>query len=175
MLILIRKLHAINTCQAEDSPDDPCVIHLDDISPVVKDQSLTGIKYNVNNTLDDPSSNIICNSEVTIAIGSSGSNLSHLKNISQNENVVDTSISKEFSKSKKVNQYRSTSIALTKSHALCCKLSIVFAICCTTGCSLMPIFFYYVSQIGNDVPTGPEYSHERNSSTAKVYYYTVAT
>ena len=163
----------IDTCQGEESCinlDDPCAIHLDDISPVVKTQSSTGIKDNVNSTLDDASVNIIGNSKVTFAVGSSGNNLSHQKNIPQNENTVDTSISKEVFKSKKVRQYRSTSITLTKSHAVCCKLSVAFVICCTTRFSLMPIVFYYVSQIGNDVPTDPEYSHERNISTAKVCY-----
>ena len=160
----------MNVCQVENSsicPDEPCVMHLDNISPAVNNQNDIA-----NSTSDDCSINITAdNSNVVFSTGSSESIVSHQrsnKSISENKSVEDASLSKEVSKSKKVKLYRSTSIALTKSHALCCKLSIVFAICCTTGLSLMPIVFYYVSQIGNDVPIGPEYSHERNTSTATV-------
>ena len=90
------------------------------------------------------------------------------KGISQMENAEVSSSPKELSKSNKVKQYRTGSIRLTKSHALCCKILIGFAICCTTALSLMPIIFYYVSQVVNNVPTSPEYSHNRNTSTAKV-------
>ena len=162
----------MNACQVENSsmyPDKLCVIHLD-ISPAVNNQNDIA-----NSTSDDSSINVTRdNSNVVFSTGSSESILSHQrsnKSISENKSAEGTSLSKEVSKSKKVKQYRSTSIALTKSHALCCKLSIVFAICCTTGLSLMPIIFFYVSQIVNDdVPTGPEYSHERNTSTAAVSY-----
>ena len=154
-----------NTCQVEDSGISPC---LDDISPVANDQ--TDINHDINITLDDSSLNItVGNLNIATDTGSNGNNLSHIKNVSQNENNEDTSIPKKLSNSKKVKQYRSTSIALTKSHSLCCKISIVVAICCTTGFSLLPIVFYYVSQIGNNTPTVPEYSHERNTSKAKVY------
>ena len=161
----------MNACQVENSsmcPDKPCVIHLD-ISPAVNNQNDIA-----NSTSDDPSINVTRdNSNVVFSTGSSESILSHqrsIKTISQNKIAEDTSLYKEVSKSNKVKQYRSTSMALTKSPAFCCKLSIVFTICCTTGLSLMPVVFYYVSQIGNNVPTGPEYSHERNTSTAAVSY-----
>ena len=160
----------MNVCQVENSsiyPDEPSVMHLDNISPAVNNQNDI-----TNSTSDDSSINITAdNSNAVFSTGSSESVLSHQRSnntISQNKSAEDASLYKEVSKSKKVKQYRSTSIALTKSHALCCKLSIVFAICCTTGLSLMPVVFYYVSQIGNNVPTGPEYSHERNTSTATV-------
>ena len=143
-----------NTCQVEDSsmnPGDPC-----DVSPVVNTGNQTDINHDVKSTSND--------SLINITVGSNGSNLSHQRNIRtilQNENTEDASIPRK--------QYRSKSVVLTKSHALCCKLSIVFAICCTTGLSLMPIIFFYVSQtVNDDVPTGPEYSHERNTSAAKV-------
>ena len=162
----------MNACQVENSsmyPDKLCVIHLDNFSPAVNNQN--GI---ANSTSDDSSINITAdNSNVVSITGSSESILSHqrsIKSISQNKIAKDASLYKGVSKSKKVKQYRSTSIALTNSHALCCKLSIAFAICCTTGLALMPIVFYYISQMGNDVPTVPEYSHERNTSTAAVSY-----
>ena len=161
----------MNACQVENSsiyPDEPCVMHLD-IFPAVNNQNDIA-----NSTSDDSSINVTRNNSNVVSItGSSESILSHQKSnksISENKSTEDTSLSKEVSKSKRVKQYRSTSIALTKSHALCCKLSIVFTICCTTALSLMPIVFYYTSQIGNDVPTGPEYSHERNTSIAAVSY-----
>ena len=147
-----------NTCQVEDNGN------LDDISSVANDHA--DINHDVNSNSDDSSLNItVDNSKVASDTSSNESNLSHIKSISQNE---DASIPKELSNSKKVKQHRSTSIFLTESHALYCKISIVIAICCTTGFSLLPIVFYYVSQIGNNVPTGPEYSHEKNTSKAEV-------
>ena len=161
-----------NTCQFDDSgmnTDDPCIAHLDDnISPAVNNQA--DINHDVNSTLDESLVNIIVdNSKIVFAPSSNGSNLSHQTSVRSNshKNTEDRSISKKLSKSKKVKQYR-TSIDLTKSHAVYCKMLIVIAICCTTGFSLMPIVFYYISQIGNDAPTGPEYSHGRNTSSAEV-------
>ena len=149
-----------NTCQVEDNGN------LDDISSVANDQA--DINYDVNSTSDGSSLNItVDNSKVASDTSSNESNLSHIKSISQNE---DASIPKKLPKSKKVKQDHPTSTALTKSHALYCKISIIIAICCTTGFSLLPIVFYYVSQIGNNVPTDPEYSHERNTSKTKVCY-----
>ena len=156
-----------NTRQVEDNSVNPSYTHIDNIFPVPDDQ--TDINHDVNSTLDDTSLKItVDNSNVASDTSSNESNLSHIESISQYENNEDTSIPKRLFKSKKVKQYRPTSTALTKHHVLYCKISIFIAICCTTGFSLLPIFFYYVSQIGNDIPTGPEYSHERNSSTAKV-------
>ena len=157
-----------NTCQVEANTVNLSYTHLDNISPVANDQ--TDINHDVNNTLDDSSLNItVDNSNIASGTGSNGSNLelSNIKSISQNENTKDTSILKKYPNSKKIKQYR-TSIVLTKSHAVYCKMLIVVAICCTTGFCLMPIVFYYVSQIGNNAPTGPDYSHGRNTSAAKV-------
>ena len=153
--------------EIEDNSVNPCITHLDDIFSVANDQ--TDINHDVNSTLNDTSLNItIDNSNVSSDTGSNESNLSHIKSISQYEKNEDTSIPKKLSNSKKMKQYHPTSTALTKRHALYCKISIIIAICCTTGFSLLPMIFYYVSQIGNNAPTAPEYSHERNSSTAKV-------
>ena len=158
-----------NTYQVEENSVNPLYAHLDNMVPVADDQ--TDINHVVNITLDDSSLNItVGNSKVASDTGSNGSTPSHIKSISQNKNNEDTLIPKKLSNSKKVKQYRPTSTALTKSHALCCKLLIAVAICCITGFSLLPIVFYYVTQIGNNAPTVPEYSHGRNTSTAKVCY-----
>ena len=163
----------IKANQVEDSsinPDDPCDIHLDDISPVANDQ--TEINDDINSTLDDSSMNkTVGNLKVAFTTSSNRSFLSHQrsnKSISQNKNTEDTSTPKKLFESKRVKQYHPTSAALTKSHVLCCKMSIAFAICCTTGFSLMPIYLYYISQIGSNPPTVPEYTHKRNISTANV-------
>ena len=145
-------------------------------SSVMCTESLTGIKDNAIAISDIP---ILCS--VTKINSAERSNIKldnsndfsieedeRTKGISQIENAEASSIPKELSKSNKVKQYRTGSIRLTKSHAVCCKILIGFAICCTTGCSLVPIIFYYASQIVNNVPTRPEYSHNRNTSTAKV-------
>ena len=150
-----------NTNQVESSSihqDHTFIVHLNDISPVLNKQK--DIDHDVSSTSDDSSPKITVDNspKVAFTVDSNESIHSHQRSILQNINTEDIPR----------KQYRSTSIVLTKSHALCCKLSIVFAICCTTGLSLMPIIFYYVSQIGNDVPTGPEHSRERNTSIAKV-------
>ena len=130
-----------NTNQVESSSihlDHNFDVHLNDISPVLNKQK--DIDHDVNSTSDDSSTKITLNnsSKVAFTVDSNESNLSHQRSMSQNNNTEDIPR----------KQYRSPSIALTKSHALCCKLSIVVAICCTTGCSLLPIVLYYVSQFG---------------------------
>ena len=130
-------------------------------SSVMCTESLTGIK---DNAIAAESCNIKLDNNNDFSIVED----ERTKGISQIEKAEVSSIPKELSKSNKVKQYRTGSIRLTKSHALCCKILIGFAICCTTGLSLTPIVFYYVSQMGNDVPTILEYSHSRNTSTAKV-------
>ena len=162
--------NVINTNQVEDSsinPDDPYVIHLTDIPPVANDQ--TEINHDINSAFDDSSMNkTVGNSKVAFITSSNRSHQKSKKSISQDKNTEDISIPKKLSKSKQVKQYHPTSTTLTKNYVLCCKLSIAFAICCTTGFSLMPIYLYYVSQIGNNAPIAPEYSHERNTSTTNV-------
>lgn len=159
-----------NTNQVKDSninPDNPSAIHLDDISPVLNKQ--TDINHNVKNTSNYFSVNIIMsNSRVTFSKGSDGNDFTHERNIKSNSQNENTPIPKQVSKSKKVEQQRAGSIVHTKSQVLCCKLSIALIMCCTIGITLMPIVIYYVIQNGNNVPTGLEYSHERNISTAQV-------
>ena len=53
-----------------------------------------------------------------------------------------------------------------------CKVLLVFAICCTIGCCLMPIILYYVGQAKSHVATAdPEYSHRKNDSAEVSYVY----
>ena len=147
-----------DTNQVEGSSihqDHPFVIHT---SSVLHNQ--TNIDHDVSSSSDDSSINItVDNSRISFTAGLNESILIDQRSISQNTNAEDIPRNK---------YHRKASIAVTKSQVLCCKLSIVFAICCTTICTLMPIYLYYVSQIGNNVPTAPEYSHEINTTTAKV-------
>ena len=60
----------------------------------------------------------------------------------------------------------STSLAITT--VLHYKVLMVIAVCFITGCYLMPIALYYISQAGADAGIDPQFSHERNTSKAKV-------
>lgn len=77
----------------------------------------------------------------------------YLRYISQDENVPE--------RFKKARQ----SVTLTSRSALCCKILIIFAVCCIIGCFLIPITLYYESLTENIDEINVEYS---NTSSAKV-------
>lgn len=87
------------------------------------------------------------------------------KNLENNDVV---SIHKKLSEMKKIKKNISSSSLGINHHNVCCKVSVTFAICCVIGCCSLPIIFYYVNLTG-DIVTDPEYSHEKNISTVRVY------
>ena len=66
----------------------------------------------------------------------------------------------------------SASIDTTHRNGLCCKMSIVFAICWIIICWLVPVILFYVSQnVDKDIAvTDLGYSKEKNISTTMVHY-----
>ena len=147
-----------------------CVSHGGAISSVVNNQNqdLTDSKNDISIS-NDHAVSILDNSNVAFAISSNESNLSHQRSLQSRK--TENNISSTPKKFCKVKQHHSTSINLTKRKTLYCKMSIVFAILLTTGCSLIPIILYYANLAGNNVPIDPEYSQERNTSRAKVHTY----
>ena len=168
----------MNACTVKGSSmniDVSYVVHNDANSSVVNNQiqDLTDTKDDIS-TSNDPAVNILGNSNVTFAMSTNGSNLSHQRSvgsISQNGKTENNVVASTPKNSCKVKQYRSTSVNLTKRKTLCCKMSIVFAIFFTTGCCLIPIIIYYANLAENNVPVDLEYSQERNTSRAKVHIY----
>ena len=181
-----------NTSQIEESgvnQDVPCVTHLDE---VVNDQGLSDLECDISNTSDNLDVNTSGKMKVTFTVGVNGnmthsnisnkiintdndarSSLGHPRSILQNKSTEDNVAS--FLENKKAEQFDSASADLKKTNALCCKMSIVFAMFCIIGCSLMPIVFYYVSQLAEKEITHLEYSHDRNTSSAKVRYTSTHT
>ena len=175
----------INTSQEGISKNQnvSCVItHTDDIYPVINDQGLSDLECNISNTSDNPDVNTSDKIKVTFTVGVNG-NMTHSNNISDKivntdndaRNSLDHSRSKSTGgnvasvlENRKAEQCNSTSADLKKTNALCCKLSIVFAMFCIIICSLMPIVFYYVSQLGESEIIHLDYSHYRNISSIKV-------
>ena len=180
----------INTCQVKSNG-----VHLGvtnfcfayGVSSVVNVESLADVECEINTTSDIPiissiataessnrkidgivSDNIVSDYSVlqdeVNADNTTRGNLNQQGCISQEKSTENNvvSVPKKFTK-------RNT--AKTKSltcHVLCCKISIVFAMCCVIGCCLIPIIFYYINQATNISVTDPEYSSEKNISSAKV-------
>ena len=84
--------------------------------------------------------------------------------ISQNEGIENNVVL--MSERKKIQ--RNTSSGYLSGNALCCKVSVIFGVCCIIGIYLIPIILYYVGQIRGNPETNPEFSHEKNTSIAKV-------
>ena len=108
-----------------------------------------------------------------IALGSKDrtkSSLDYQRCIPQNESRENgvTSVPKMSTKRQKLKH--SASIDYRYGNGLCCKMSIVFAICCIIVCWLIPVILYYVSQATDrdNAMADPGYSHEKNISSAKV-------
>ena len=181
----------INTNQVEGSdmnPDDPCVItHLDDTRSIVNDQISSDLECDISNNSDNPAMNTDGKMNVTFSIREYGnikssnnisdkitntdnaarSNLDHPRNILQNKSTGNN-VASILNNKKAAEQHNSTSTNLTKHNTLCCKLSLVFVMFCVITCSLMPIVLYYVTQLGEREITDLDYSHARNTSSAKV-------
>ena len=180
----------INTNQVEGSdmnPDDPCVItHLDDTHSIVNDQISSDLECDISNTSDNPAMNMDGKMKVTFSVREYGninssnnisnkltntdnaarSSLDHPRNILQNESTGNDVAS--VLNNQKAEQHNSTRTD-TKHNSLCCKMSIAFVMFCIITCSLMPIVFYYATQLQEKKEiTDLEYSHARNTSSAKV-------
>ena len=98
-------------------------------------------------------------------------NLNHSRCISQSS----TSDGNVTSLPKKVLKKRNTisTSSIMKHKTKCCKIFIIFAICCIIGIFLIPIIGYYVNQTSNDAEVDTEYSHETEVSLP--YSYNVLT
>ena len=94
-------------------------------------------------------------------------NLNYSRCISQSSNPDGDVTSLPKKVLKKHNTISTSSII--KHKTLCCKIFIIFAICCIIGIFLIPIIAYYVNQTSNDAED-TEYSHEINTSDAEVSY-----
>ena len=92
-------------------------------------------------------------------------NLNHQRYISQDEGIENNVTSMPI---RKKIQRNISSGSLNSRNALCCKVLVIFGVCCIIGCYLIPITLYYVGQTRDNPETAPEFSHEKNSSTAKV-------
>lgn len=95
-------------------------------------------------------------------------NLNHPRCISQSSNPDHdvTSLPKKILR--KHNTISTSSII--KHKTLCCKIFIIFAMCCIIGIFLIPIIAYYVNQTRNNAEVDDEYSHEINTLNAEVCY-----
>ena len=91
-------------------------------------------------------------------------NTAYERCISQNEGIENNVVL--MPERKKIQ--RNISSGYLNGNALCCKVSVIFGVCCIIGFYLMPIILYYVGQIRGNPKTDPEFSHEKNTSTAKV-------
>ena len=92
-------------------------------------------------------------------------NLNHQRCISQDEGIENNTASMPIRK--KIQRNISTG-SLNSRNALCCKVLVIFGVCCVIGVHLMPITLYYVGQTRDNPETDIEFSHEKNTSTAKV-------
>ena len=70
-----------------------------------------------------------------------------------------------------LNKRRTSSIMKHKTR--CCKIFVIFAICCIIGIFSIPIIVYFVNQTSNNAEVDTEYSHEINTSNAEVSYVNV--
>ena len=101
-------------------------------------------------------------------------NLNHSRFISQSSNPDDdVTVSLPKKVLKKCNTVTISTSSIMKHKTLCCKIFIIFAICCIIGIFLIPIIAYYVNQTRNDAEVDTEYSHEINTSNAEVSYVNV--
>ena len=168
---------AINSCQAKHSDGNH------NFCPTTVD-SLDVVECDINITLDFPTA---CQHANGVFVKNSNRKMDdHIECVSRNtinshntakssqdesrENNV-TSVPKMVTKRETLKH--SASIEYRYSSRLCCKMSIVFAICCIIGCCLIPVILFYASQATNRdyAVTDPEYLHEKNISSATVSSY----
>ena len=170
---------AINSCQAKhsDGNHNSCSVTVDSLDVVECDINITldfptvyqhanGVLVkNSNRKMDD---NFEFASQNTINPTNTAKN-SQISQDESRENDV-TSVPKMVTKMETLKP--SASIEY-RYNGLCCKISIVVAICWIIGCWLIPVIFFYASQATNRdyAVTDPEYSHKKNISSAKVSSY----
>ena len=97
-------------------------------------------------------------------INAAKDNLNHQRCISQNEGIENDVALMPLRK--KIQ--RNISSESLRGNALCCKVFVIFGVCSIIGCYLIPVTFYYVGQARGNPETNPEFSNEKNTSTAKV-------
>ena len=149
------------------------------ITPAVTIESLTDIEDGIN---DNPGHSITTKpnqiengssisdssalDDMTInADKTTEDNLNHQRCISQDEGIENNTASMPI---RKKIQRNISSERLNSCNALCCKVLVIFGVCCVIGVYLIPITLYYVGQTRDNPKTDPEFSHEKNTSTAKV-------
>ena len=91
-------------------------------------------------------------------------NLNHQRCISQNEGIENDVALMPLRKKIQCN----ISSESLRGNAFCCKVFVIFGVCSIIGCYLIPVIFYYAGQIRGNPETNPEFSDEKNTSTAKV-------
>ena len=168
---------AINSYQANHGDrnlDNSCATTVDSLD----------VKCDINTTSDFP--NVHQHANVVLADSSNGKMDDNIAFVSQNKtNPFNTAKSSHILQSgNRENNVTSVPKMLTKreklkhsvsmgynGNGLCCKMSIIFAICCIIGCCLIPIILYYASQATDrdNAVTDPGYSHEKNISSAAVH------
>ena len=88
----------------------------------------------------------------------------HKRCISQDESTGNDIVMKSTER----NKTSTSTLGVINRNALCCKISLVFLMCCITGCLLISVVLFYVNQAEGNALTGPEYSAEKSTSNAKV-------
>ena len=110
-----------------------------------------------NNQISD---NLALKENTITADGIAKHNLTHQRCTSEDDSTQNDP------KQLHVMKKRRQSISLT--NPLYCKILIFFAVCSIVVCFLIPAIFYYVNQARESDETKTEYSHEINTSIAKV-------
>ena len=92
----------------------------------------------------------------------------HQRHLSQNKKTDSriTLLAKRVLKMQ--HSISSDSINIVHHNVLCCKISIIFSMCCIIGIFLMPIIFFIVNQANDNTEVDTEYSHEINTSIKEV-------
>ena len=167
------KESAINSCHS-DRNHNSCPTNVDSLDvaecdinitldiPTVYQHANGVLVKNSNRKMDD---NIEFVSQNTI----NSHNTAKSSQISQDESREDdvTSVPKMVTKMETLKHPASNKYQYND---LCCKISIVFAICWIIGCCLIPVILFYASQATDRdyAVTDPGYSHEKNISSATV-------
>ena len=98
-------------------------------------------------------------------INAAKDNLNHQRCVSRNEGIENDVALMPLRK--KIQ--RNISSESLKGNAFCCKVFVIIGVCSIIGCYQIPITVYYVSQTRGNPEMNPEFSDEKNTSSAKVY------
>ena len=112
-----------------------------------------------------PDSSVSCDNIIN-ADNAAEENLNHQRCTFESQNeYIDSSLQ---STKKKIQ--RGAHSGSFNGKVLCSKMILIIVVCCIIGCYLIPIIFYYVSmsQTATNAETDPGFSHEINTSAAKV-------